>query len=168
MRDRTRRVVYLFGMRLEEPAQTHDLLSLWSSMRREERGEIEDSGCDRVQWFDAYAAARRTIAVKRGADLLAVAAVFDRPDGTRFLTYERTRHVLEKGNRFTWLRGYSHLSRWLVRTEREAGMRGQLLTASPVDLPRALAVYRHAGAAVVGETEIFGRKYWILEVKGGR
>lgn len=168
MRRPKRRVVYLFGMRLEEPARPKDFLLLWATMRPEERGEIEDAGCDQKQWFDAYAAARRTIAVKRGADLLAVAAVYDKPDGTRFLTYERTRHALEKGNRFSWLRGYAHLSQWLVMTEREQYARGKLLTASPTDLPRALAVYRHAGASVVGETEVFGRKYWILEVKGGK
>ena len=83
-----------------------------------------------------------------------------RPRPIHFLSMERTVNALAKGHRFAWLRGYGPLGKWI-----SAAYPSGLWTVTPTDLPRALDVYRHAGAERTGETvKVGGREYWVLKI----
>jgi len=144
------------GLELVEPAREEDVSYLWGHMRDEERGEAMDAGGSEELHRTAILGAERSISVFHRGVLLAIATTFTLPSGETGLSMERTVHALEPGHRFTWLRAYGRLAEWI----------GPCYTLTPTNLPRALDVYRHAGATVVGTTTVGGREYWVLKIGG--
>lgn len=156
MRKRTE----IAGLTVIEGANEEEVAYLWSHMREEERKEAEDAGGDEAAHGKAVFSAERTFAIYHGDALVAVATAYPLPKGGHGLSMERTVAALEKGHRFTWLRGYGPLSRWICGQYPDG-----LWTMTPVDLPRALDVYRHAGAEIVGRTTVKGREYFVLKLR---
>ena len=160
------------GLTVFEPATRAEAGYVWDHQRKEELSEAIGWAMERERTFNGgidlkaehwsrVKGARQSFCVRHGRTVLAVATMFDLPKGGVGLTMTRTVHALEHGHRFTWLRAYGPLAKWAAR---EAG--GAFLTMTPTDLPRALDVYRHAGAEVVGTTSYAGRDWWVLKVKG--
>ena len=158
---RRRKYVEVGGLTLIEPANEEEVAYLWDHMRPEEKDEALEQGGDRAAHRKAVFGAERTIAIYHADALLAVATVFELPRGGHGLSLERTAAALEKGHSFAWLRGYAALGRWIA-SEYPDGV----YTLTPVDLPRALDVYRHAGAEVVGRQTVGKREYFVLKVNG--
>ena len=114
----------------------------------------------RIAHAEAAKKAERSFAIYHGDAILAIATVETLPDGRKFLSMERTVNALANGHRFAWLRGYGPLGRWIVGQYPDG-----LWTVTPTDLPRALDVYRHAGAERTGETvKVGGLEYWVLRI----
>lgn len=158
---RRRKHVEVGGLALIEPANEEEVAYLWDNMRPEEKDEALEQGGDRAAHRKAIFGAKRTISVYHADKLLAVATVFELPRGGHGLSLERTTAALEPGHRFAWLRGYAALGKWIA-SEYPDG----IYTLTPTDMPRALDVYRHAGAEVVGRQAVGKRAYWVLKVKG--
>ena len=183
------------GLVVMEPVLGEEVAWTWANMRPEEkqeaceavgfareevRGKREEEA--RIAHFEAAKKAERSFAIYHGDALLAIAIV-DKVEGGRlkveqrkenstvppstsnlrpvnFLSMERTVNALAKGHRFAWLRGYGPLGRWISGQYPDG-----LWTVTPTDLPRALDVYRHAGAERTGETvKVGGREYWVLKI----
>lgn len=148
------------GLTVCEPADDGEASYVWEHMREEERGESRVDGFGERERLAAILTAERSFAVYHGEVLLALAVVHRLPCGRMFLSMERTTHALERGHRFTWLRAYGPLARTLTE------LVGDVYFATPTDMPRALDVYRHAGAEQTGETmTVDGREYWILKLQ---
>ena len=99
---------------------------------------------------------------------MGIGEMMDRPDGSRFISLERTRYCLAKGHRFAWLKTFKYLVKWFIDTDNWKGHKGDFYTATPTDLPRALDLYGpYAGAEVVGTRNFNGRDYWMLKINGG-
>ena len=164
------------NMRPEEKQEAYEAVGF---AREEVRGKREE--CARVAHAEAVKRAERSFAIYHGDALLAIATVEKiegvgrrstidannstvdldlRPRPIHFLSMERTVNALAKGHRFAWLRGYGPLGKWI-----SAAYPSGLWTVTPTDLPRALDVYRHAGAERTGETvNVGGREYWVLRI----
>lgn len=169
MRKRTE----IAGLVVMEPVLGDEVAWTWANMRPEEkqeaceaagfareevRGKREDVA--RIAHAEAAFKAERSFAIYHGDALLAIATVETMPDGRKFLSMERTVNALAKRHRFAWLRGYGPLGRWISWQYPDG-----LWTVTPTDLPRALDVYRHAGAERTGETvKVGGREYWVLKI----
>ena len=171
---RRRKLDVVAGLTVLEPAIEEEVAWTWLHMRPEEkreaceavgfareegRGKREEEA--RIAHFNAAKRAERSFAVYHGGSLLAIAAVGTLPDGRKFLSMERTVNALARGHRFTWLRAYGPLGRWICGEYPDG-----VWTVTPINLPRALDVYRHAGAERTGETvTVGGREYWVLKLK---
>ena len=148
------------GLAVFEPADDGEASYLWRHMREEERQETDETGCREEDHLLAIMRAERSFAVYHDDALLAIATVVRMPDGRRLMSMERTVHALERGHRFTWLKAYGPLSRTLTE------LVGDVVFVTPCDMPRALDVYRHAGAEQTGETvKVGGREYWVLRLR---
>ena len=169
------------GLVVMEPVLGEEVAWTWANMRPEEKGEaVGGEAAHRA----AAELAERTIAIYHGDALLAIATVDQvkvrgegeqgkenstvhlepSPSPKHFLSMERTVNALAKGHRFAWLRAYGPLGRWI-----SAAYPSGLWTVTPTDLPRALDVYRHAGAERTGETvKVGGREYWVLKMAVSR
>ena len=145
------------GLVVMEPVLGEEVAWTWANMRPEEKGEaVGGEAAHRAAAFSA----ERSFAIYHGDALLAIAIVETLPDGRKFLSMERTVNALAKGHRFAWLRGYGPLGKWIAGQYPDG-----LWTVTPTDLPRALDVYRHAGAERTGETvKVGGREYWVLKI----
>ena len=147
---------------------------------------VKSEECARNAHAAAAERAERSFAIYHGDALLAIATV-DKIEGVgvgrrstmdvnnstadldlgprpvHFLSMERTVNALAKGHRFAWLRAYGPLGKWIGGQYPDG-----LWTVTPTDLPRALDVYRHAGAELTGETvNVGGREYWVLKIVPG-
>lgn len=150
------------GLTAYEPADEGEAAYVWAHMREEERGESRVDGFGERERLAAILTAERSFAVYHGDVLLVLAVVHRFPGGRRLLSMERTTHALERGHRFTWLRAYGPLARTLT------ALVGDVFFATPTDMPRALDVYRHAGAEQTGETIVVdGRNYWLMKIGRG-
>lgn len=159
---RRRRFAKVGGLDVLEPATEEEAAVMWAQMRGEEKREALDAGGDESSHRKAVLSAERSFAIYHGDALLAVATVDTLPDGRKFLSMERTAAALERGHRFTWLRAYGPLG-LTIGSECPDG----IWAVTPTDLPRALDVYRHAGARPTGETVRVGeREYWVLRIGG--
>ena len=156
---RRRKLAEVAGLTILEPATEEEVAVLWMTMREEEKREALDAGGDAATHRKAVFSAERTFAVYHGDVMLAIATVYALPKGGHGLSMERTVAALERGHRFTWLRAYGPLAEWICGEYPDG-----LLTMTPKDLPRALAVYRHCGARVVGETTFGGREWFVLKI----
>ena len=155
-----RRHENIAGLTAFEPADDGEAACVWRNMRGEERLETDETGCREEDHLLAVMRAERSFAVYHGDVLLAIATVERMPDGRRLMSMERTVHALERGHRFTWLKAYGPLSRTLTE------LVGDVVFVTPCDMPRALDVYRHAGAEQTGETvKVGGREYWVLRLR---
>ena len=152
------------GLVVMEPVLDDEVAWTWENMRLEEKQEAVEAGGGEAAHRAAAFKAERSFAIYHGDALLAIATVETMPDGRKFLSMERTVNALAKGHRFAWLRGYGQLGKWICG-EYPDGLR----TVTPTDLPRALDVYRHAGAERTGETvKVGGREYWVLKMAVSR
>ena len=172
-----RKSTEIAGLVVMEPVLGEEVAWTWENMRPEEKREareavgfaseelrVKSEECARVAHAEAAKKAERSFAIYHGDALLAIATVETMPDGRKFLSMERTVNALAKGHRFAWLRGYGPLGRWISGQYPDG-----LWTVTPTDLPRALDVYRHAGAERTGETVKVGeREYWVLKIAVGR
>ena len=155
-----RKRVELSGLTVIESVNDEEVAWTWANMRQEEKQEAEEAGGGEAAHRAAAFKAERSFAIYHGYALLAIATVETMPDGRKFLSMERTVNALAKGHRFAWLRGYGPLGRWISGQYPDG-----LWTVTPTDLPRALDVYRHAGAERTGETvKVGGREYWVLKI----
>ena len=151
------------GLTVTEPVMPEEAAIAWAMMRPEERQEARDAGIGFRAHDEAIIRAERSFAIYHRDVLLALALVGRLPDGRKLLEMERTENALKPGHRFTWLRGYGPLSRFLVEKV------GEVVFVTPADLPRALDVYKHAGAERTGETlRIGGREYWVMRIRRER
>ena len=172
---RRRKCAVVAGLTVLEPVVEEEVAWTWSHMRPEEKREAREA-CGfareegrgkreeeaRIAHFDAAKRAERTFAVYHGDALLAIAAVCTLPNGRKFLSMERTENALKPGHRFAWIRAYGPLGKWICGEYPDG-----LWTMTPTDLPRAMDVYRHAGAERTGETvTVGGREYWVLRLRG--
>ena len=189
MRKRTE----IAGLTVKEPVLGEEVAWTWEHMRPEEKQEareavgfaseelrVKSEECARVAHAEAAKKAERSFAIYHGDALLAIATVDQvkvrgegeqrkenstvhlkpSPSPKYFLSMERTVNALKPGHRFAWLRGYGPLGRWISWQYPDG-----LWTVTPTDLPRALDVYRHAGAERTGETvNVGGREYWVLKI----
>lgn len=147
-----------------EPVLGDEVAWTWDNMRPEEKQENEESGVEggepRRLHMTAAERAERSFAIYHGDALMAIATIETLPDGRKFLSMERTVNALKPGHRFAWLRAYGPLGKWVGGQYPEG-----LFAMTPTDLPRALDVYRNAGAEPTGETVKVGeREYWELRV----
>lgn len=157
-----RKKTEIAGLVVMEPVLGDEVAWTWTNMRPEEKQEAVEAGGGEAAHRAAAFKAERSFAIYHGDALLAIATVETMPDGRKFLSMERTVNALAKGHRFAWLRGYGPLGRWIAVQYTDG-----LWTVTPTDLPRALDVYRHAGAERTGETvKLGGREYWVLRLKG--
>lgn len=180
---RRRRRVELSGLTVIESVNEEEVAWTWANMRPEEKQEACEAGGGEAAHRAAAFKAERSFAIYHGDALLAIATVEKikgvgvgrsstmdishsivdldlRPRPIHFLSMERTVAALERGHRFTWLRAYGPLGRWIGGQYPDG-----LWTVTPTDLPRALDVYRHAGAERTGETvKVGGREYWVLKI----
>ena len=148
------------GLVVMEPVLGDEVAWTWANMRPEEKGEAEEAGGGEAAHRAAAFKAERSFAIYHGDALLAIATVETMPDGRKFLSMERTVNALTKWHRFAWLRAYGPLGKWICGEYPDG-----LWTVTPTDLPRALDVYRHAGAEQTGETvKVGGREYWVLKI----
>ena len=161
------------GLVVMEPVLGEEVAWTWANMRPEEKQEAREAvgfaseevrakseECARNAHAEAAKRSERSFAIYHGDSLLAIATVETMPDGRKFLSMERTMNALAKGHRFAWLRGYGPLGRWIAGQYPDG-----LWTVTPTDLPRALDVYRHAGAERTNETvTVGGREYWVLKI----
>ena len=157
-----RKHVEVAGLMVIEGVIEEEVAWTWSHMRPEEKREAEEAGGGEDGHRKAALGAERTFAVYHGDALLAIAAVCTLPNGRKFLSMERTTNALKPGHRFAWIRAYGSLGKWICGEYPDG-----LWTVTPTDLPRALDVYRHAGAEPTGETvTVGGREYWVLRLRG--
>ena len=126
-----------------------------TGIRSEEVDLLAIATVDKAERKVVAGSRSRTVDVKNSAVGLGL------PTRTiHFLSMERTVNALKPGHRFVWLRGYGPLGRWISGQYPDG-----LWTVTPTDLPRALDVYRHAGAERTGETvKVGGREYWVLKI----
>ena len=181
-----RKRVELSGLTVIESVNDEEVAWTWANMRQEEKQEAEEAGGGEAAHRAAAFKAERSFAIYHGDARLAIATVEKiegvgvgrrstmdishstvdldlRPRPIHFLSMERTTNALAKGHRFTWLRGYGPLGRWIARQYPDG-----IWTVTPADLPRALDVYRHAGAERTGGTVKVGcREYWVLKIVPG-
>lgn len=161
LRRKRRQHEEIAGLTAFEPADDGEAAYLWRHMRGEERQETDETGCREEDHLLAVMRAERSFAIYHDGVLLAIATVARLPDGRRLMSMERTVHALERGHRFTWLKAYGPLARTLTE------LVGDVVFVTPCDMPRALDVYRHAGAERTGETvAVGGRDYWVLRLRG--
>ena len=189
-----RKKTEIAGLVVMEPVLDEEVAWTWANMRPEEKGEACEAcgfareevrgkreDVARIAHAEAAKRADRSFAIYHGDALLAIATVDQvkvrgegeqrkenstvhlepSPSPKYFLSMERTVNALAKGHRFAWLRSYGPLGRWIGGQYPDG-----LWTVTPTDLPRALDVYRHAGAERTGETvKVGGREYWVLKIK---
>jgi len=159
------------GLTVSSPATQEEFEYVGRYLREEEAGEERDTGGGRRERAAAFIRMRRTFVARHNGYVLAIAGITDTEwngKKCRYLAMERTVHALEIGHRFTWIRAYAALAKWLVETDGENGWRGPIMTLTPTDLPRALDVYKYANVENVGTVTVGRREYWILKIKAGR
>lgn len=161
--------VAIGGVEVVEPATVDEIDYVFDHMRPEEFSEGEDLATTKESHRRSVLDARRSMTVKHNGVILAVACLTDVDGGDeryRVLAMSRTVHALEKGHRFTWLRAYGPLSDWLRESDVQFSDHGRLVALSPTDLPRALDVYRYAGARVHKTLNPEGhRSYWVIDLE---
>lgn len=168
-----RRHVSVAGLVLIRTVREEEAEYVWEHMRREEWEEgaevVRDAAEARAAHRRAVLSARVSYAAYHGASLLAVLTLDEKSPGKWFLTMERTVHAMEVGHRFTWLRAYGPVAKMLVRKCAAASGGGfdGIYFVTPTDMPRALDVYRHAGAARVSDVKVGSRDYWLMRIGSG-
>ena len=164
-----RQCVTVGGVEVVEPATAEEIDYVFDHMHPEEFSEGEDLSTTKESHRRSVLDARRSMTVKHNGAILAVACLTDVDGGDeryRVLAMSRTAHALEKGHRFTWLRAYGPLADWLRESDARFSDNGRLVALSPTNLPRALDVYRYAGARVRKTINPEGhRSYWVIDLE---